>query len=433
MKRKAFALWIFLLAGAVSSPVFALDLSTVQSAIQQSGAGWKAGVPDTSNPMRLGLLPSGKKLSGHSLQEMRMSTAGSIPSHFDWRNVNGKNYVTPVRNQGACGSCWAFSVVGALESLALIALDMPGVDLDLSEQALVSCSIAGSCVDGGELDMAAEYVRKSGIPEENCYPYQAFDAECGRICKDSLGFISSYNIKNWLYVSKETAPDINLLKSMLVTLGPLSVAFEIYEDFYYYKSGIYTYTSGPYIGGHGVLLTGYDDREGYFIVKNSWGADWGEEGYFRIAYSQVNNVVKFANETVGLMGLAAPENRMVVEITANGKRNITVRTEDPLAVAVSLDPVNQPQADPVDWWIWRTGPDGTYSYDVATQLWKEGLHPIKLPVFRLDPYTIWNGTLSVAGEYRFHFAVDDDDDGIFDGVWQGHSKIRVYQPADSEK
>ena len=255
----------------VPSPVFALDVSTVQNAIEQSGAKWEAGVPDKDNPMRLGLRPSVKSHSGHSLQEMSLSTAGSIPSHFDWRNVAGKNYVTPVRDQGACGSCWAFSVVGALESLALITLDMPGADLDLSEQTLVSCSTAGDCVDGGMLANAAEYIRKSGLPKEDCYPYNAYDTECGLICQESFGFDSSYNVKNWVFISENAVPELNVLKSMLVTLGPLSVGYQVYEDFRNYKSGIYSYTTGSHEGGHAVLLVGYDDREEYFIVKNSWG------------------------------------------------------------------------------------------------------------------------------------------------------------------
>ncbi len=426
MRKITFALWMLMFVCVVPSPAFALELSTVQDAINQSGARWKAKMPDKTNPMRLGLRPGVKSYPGHSLQDMRLSTAGSIPSHFDWRDVDGKNYVTPVRDQGQCGSCWAFSVVGALESLALIALDMPGADLDLSEQTLVSCSIAGNCIDGGELDTTAEYIRKSGLPKEDCYPYQAYDTECGLICKESLGFYSSYNVKNWVNISKDAVPDLNVLKSMLVTLGPLSVAFEVYEDFDYYKSGIYSYTSGSNTGGHGVVLVGYDDREGYFIVKNSWGVNWGEGGYFRIAYSQVKNVVKFANDTIGLTGLAAPENRIFPGITANGGRDIMVKIDDSINIAVSLDPVNQPQEGTVDWWIWRTGPDGTFSYDVSTFTWEKGLNPIHLPVFRLSTYTIWNGTLSTAGKYQFHFAIDDNDDGIFDGTWQGDLDVNVF-------
>ena len=432
MRKVAFALWMLMFVSVVPSPAFAMELSRVQDAIRQSGARWKARVPDKANPMRLGLLPSVKSHSGHSLRDMRLSTAGSIPSHFDWRNVDGKNYVTPVRDQGQCGSCWAFSMVGALESLALISLDMPGADLDLSEQTLVSCSIAGNCVDGGYLDKTAEYIRKSGLPKEDCYPYQAYDTECGLICKESFGFYSSYNVKNWVDISEDAVPDLNLLKSMLVTLGPLSVGFEVYGDFLSYDSGIYSYTSGSDRGGHAVVLVGYDDREEYFIVKNSWGPDWGEGGFFRIAYSQVQNVVEFANSAVGLTGLVAPENRIFPEITANGARNIAVKTEDTVNIAVSLDPVNQSEANRVDWWIWRTGPDGTFSYDVSTCTWQKGLFPILLPVFRLETYAIWNGNLFRAGQYQFHFAVDDNDDGVFDGTWQADIDVNVSQPSDAE-
>ena len=103
-----------------------------------------------------------------------------------------------------------------------------------------------------------------------------------------------------------------------------------------------------------------------------------------VSVVQVHSICSLnANSTAGLIGLAAPENRIFPEITANGERNVSLKTGDRINIAVSLDPVNQPQAKPVDWWIWRTGPDGTFGYDAGTGLWEEGLHPIKLSVFRI--------------------------------------------------
>jgi C1A family cysteine protease len=426
MKKAIFVVLLVTFVCAAPSLVFAIELSAIQNAIKQSGARWEAMVPDKTNPMRSGLLKDEDKKSypGHGLKEMKLTSVSSIPSHFDWRNVGGKNYVTPVRDQGACGSCWAFSVVGAMESLALITLEIPGTDLDLSEQTLVSCSILGSC-GGGEFNTAAEHLRKSGVPKEACYTYRAYNTECGLICNDSLGLYSSYNIQNWVNIRAGSAPDINVLKSMLVTLGPLSVSYVVYDDFYSYSSGIYSHVSGKYSADHGVLLVGYDDREEYFIVKNSWGLTWGEEGYFRIAYSEMKNDVAFANYVVGLMGFSAPQNRIFPEITVNGQRNPVVKAGETISIAVRLDPVNQTQADNKDWWIWMSGPDGTFGYDVAARSWQGGLVPIKLPVFQLNPYLIWDGALSTPGYYHFYFAIDDNNDGIFDGTWQGSAAVYV--------
>ena len=96
------------------------------------------------------------------------------PPSLDWRN-NGGNFVTPVRNQGGCGSCWAFATTAALESSVLRAENTPGVDLNLSEQVLISCGSsggndAGSC-SGGYISYASDYIRNTGLPLETCYPY----------------------------------------------------------------------------------------------------------------------------------------------------------------------------------------------------------------------------------------------------------------------
>jgi C1A family cysteine protease len=220
---------------------------------------------------------------------------------MDWTNGgsynNATDYVTPVRDQGNCGSCWAFATTGALESYWLIKNSDPQCGLggcDLSEQALVSCSKAGSC-SGGYIDKASTYILKTGLPLESCCSYKAANAACKKACCYSYKS-STYKIGSWQWVTTSSA-SVNAIKNAL-TYGPLATTMNVYADFYSYTSGVYSYTTGSYQGGHAILIVGYDDNKQCFIVKNSWGAGWGESGYFEIAYSQLSTVVKFGQYTI---------------------------------------------------------------------------------------------------------------------------------------
>ncbi|MFZ5449109.1 MAG: C1 family peptidase [Thermodesulfobacteriota bacterium] len=222
----------------------------------------------------------------------------TAPASFDWRSATGTyvgNFVTPVRDQGNCGSCWAFATTAALESQVLIGNNTPGQNsLNLSEQLLVSCAGAGNC-SGGYINKAADYVRNMGLPVDTCFPYTATNNSCANACADWTN--NSYRISGWHWVTT-TSPTVDSLKNALVTYGPLVTTMDVYADFFNYRSGIYSYVSGSYQGGHAILLVGYDDAGQYFIAKNSWGTGWGEAGYFRIAYSQLTNAVGFGEYTI---------------------------------------------------------------------------------------------------------------------------------------
>ena len=289
---------------------YAVQISEINSLIQQKGGQWVAGETSVS---KLSLTEK-KKLLG-LIQPALMSDEEMVtfnppqttlaPS-LDWRN-NGGNFVTPIRNQGGCGSCWAFATTAALESATLIYNNSSGVDLDLSEQVLLSCSGAGNCQQGGYIGSAAIYIQSTGLPFESCYPYTGTNGDCSSACANWQS--STYKISNWNWVTT-SAPTVNALKNAL-TYGPLVTTFSVYNDFYNYSGGIYSHTSGGYLGGHAVLLIGYDDPGQYFVVKNSWGAGWGESGYFRIAYSELNSVVKFGAYTIAY-GSAIPPNSETV-------------------------------------------------------------------------------------------------------------------------
>jgi hypothetical protein len=228
------------------------------------------------------------------------------PASLDWRS-NGGDFVTPVRNQGGCGSCWAFAATAALESSVLRAQNTPGIDLNLSEQVLISCGSsgghdAGGC-GGGTIypSYASDYIRDTGLPLETCYPYTATDGSCGSACGTYQS--ATYQIASWAYVAT-TSPTVSAIRDALVSYGPLATTMDVYEDFYSYTTGVYSYATGAYEGGHAVLIVGYSDAGQYFIVKNSWGAGWGESGYFRIAYSELGTVVSFGQYTMRYAGSA---------------------------------------------------------------------------------------------------------------------------------
>lgn len=273
---------------------FASELDDVKAAIEGKGAKWIAGETSVSK-----LPPELRKLRAGSIEpeitgkEKLLSVEASLlglPISLDW-----SNYVTPVRNQyqDQCGSCWAFATTAALESYTLIKSNLPGQELDLAEQILVSCSGAGSC-SGGAIDRACNFIRDTGLPEEGCYPYTHTNGSCASACPD---WPHTYRIDSWSYVAT-ISPRVDNIKNALYTYGPLVTTMQVYSDFFNYISGIYSHTGGTYEFLHAILIIGYNDSEKCFIAKNSWGTGWGEGGFFNIAYSEIKNPVGFGQYTI---------------------------------------------------------------------------------------------------------------------------------------
>jgi hypothetical protein len=200
-------------------------------------------------------------------------TRETPPASWDWRDY-GK--VTPVKNQGSCGSCWAFGMLGSYEGI--LAVNGEGLQ-DLSEQFLVRCNSHGYGCNGGWWCYDDMY---NGIPLESCYPYTATDGSCSYNC--TLYF----PVESWYYVGNSSSvPSTSALKQAIYDHGPLSVAVYVNLAFQYYTSGIFNscQNSQP---NHAVVLVGWDDGGGYWIMKNSWGTGWGENGYMRITYGCSN-------------------------------------------------------------------------------------------------------------------------------------------------
>ena len=202
---------------------------------------------------------------------------GSLPGRFDWRD-----YVVlpPVRDQGGCGACWAFSTLGALECIIKI---KDGVDVDLSEQWLVSCNQEGWGCAGGwfahdYLQWKTDPCSGTGPVMEASFPYVAWDAPC--FCP--YVHVPDYLIADWAYISGGT----NAIKQAIMEYGPVSVTVAS-SGFSGYGGGIYGNCSADVVD-HGVVLVGWDDNQGdhgVWFMRNSWGEAWGEDGgYMRIPY-----------------------------------------------------------------------------------------------------------------------------------------------------
>lgn len=201
------------------------------------------------------------------------------PPSFDWRNVNGKNYTTSIKDQKGCGSCVAFGTLATLESMLLIEQNKT---MDLSEAELFFCGGAGdaSCGGGWWPARAMPYLLQKGVSEESCFPYQDSDIPCNT-CSDRDK--QAIKIKKHVEIM-----DVNQRKDYLSNIGPMIGGMDVYRDFMSYSSGIYSHVTGEQVGGHCIEIIGYDDKEGCWICKNSWNAGWGESGFFRIAYGECN-------------------------------------------------------------------------------------------------------------------------------------------------
>jgi len=200
------------------------------------------------------------------------------PSTFDWRD---KGAVTPVKDQGQCGSCWAFSATENIESVWIIAGKADNSTLQLSPQQIVDCDSTDSGCDGGDTITAFAYVISApGLESANAYPYTAEDGDCAFDASRVKAKISS-----WKYATQ--SQDETAIKNNLVAWSPLSICVDAssWQD---YSGGVMTPDDCGTDLDHCVQLVGYDSGAStpFWFVRNSWSEDWGEDGYLRLEMNQ---------------------------------------------------------------------------------------------------------------------------------------------------
>jgi C1A family cysteine protease len=204
---------------------------------------------------------------------------GEIASNVDWST--DKSVVNPVKDQGQCGSCWAFSAVGTVESAYALAAGKLG---SYAEQQLVDCDTTGGSqgCNGGFNQYGISYIGSTGIAAESSYPYTATDGSC-RASSVSKA-LAKGSVAGYQSVGKNNAA----LQSA-ITSGPVSITVDADNSWQSYRSGVLSKSCGVFGRcDHAVIAVGYDTSADTFKIRNSWGKSWGESGYVRISNSVSN-------------------------------------------------------------------------------------------------------------------------------------------------
>jgi C1A family cysteine protease len=270
----------------------------LQAVLSELGAPWNADstslseLPLEEKRLRLGYVPGPDEPSLAEQEQMALAAVGipesaaeavGAPPAYNLDDVGGRSYVAPVRDQDRCGSCVAFGTLATAEGTLRVAQADPDLAVDLSEAHLFYCvarSQGRRCNTGWSVAPALDSLRDIGAPDEACYPYTAGDQDCSDRCTDWQ--TRATNITGWHELTVASQ-----MKEWISTRGPLVATLAVYADFYSYRSGTYRHVAGDLVGGHCVCAVGYDDPAGCWIIKNSWGVGWGDQGFARIAYGQV--------------------------------------------------------------------------------------------------------------------------------------------------
>ncbi len=215
-------------------------------------------------------IPAGWERNASFLQEDTKSLkAVTLPSTYDLKKLG---FMTSVKNQGDCGSCWAFATAAMFESA--IKKTFAATE-NLSEQQLISCNSYGYGCDGGWF---VPEIYKEGAVKETSFPYKQAGVSCKTGCK------KYYHSTGNKFINADGVPTVTALKNALYKYGAVAASVYVDERFQYYKTGVFNGKAKGEIN-HAIIITGWDDEKQAWRIKNSWGTEWGESGYMWIAYN----------------------------------------------------------------------------------------------------------------------------------------------------
>ncbi len=364
------AICLMSISSVMAEAMTSTDIELLQQKIDTRGASWTAG----ENSITRMSVEERRALLGHvpdpdavHSRPPRLSNAMVVPDVFNWGDKDGRNWMTRIKDQGGCGSCWAFATCATFEARQRIAVGQHSLWIDLSEQYLVSC-YKGDC-GGASATWIMQQIQAGGVCDEACFPYVSgseYVPPCSDRCPDytnRMYDILTYG--SWYF------PSLNSTKHEIYLNGPIQVHITVYEDFYAYAGGVYEYVSGGNEGGHLIVFYGWDNDENCWLAKNSWGTDWGEMGpngelgWFRIRMGTNEISCEEYNFFLTPIGLDYPEVSST-DPPANGpggstSGDVTVTFDD------DLDPLTVTGSNVFAYGS-QSGPHpATIGYDVPTQ------------------------------------------------------------------
>ena len=421
MKKFAFMLITAILLAAPSvwgagdfvplRPEMAARIEALRQEVRAEGGTYEVGYSTAMDiPLEhlTGLkVPPGWNKSDAPSVPMLGASVQTLPSSYDWRALNG---VTPIKNQGSCGDCWAFSTVGPLESQILLQNGTQnGQPVVLSEQYLLSCNVSGWSCNGGwfahdyHMDESGQDNNGPGAVLASADPYTGTNSKC------SATYNHPYRLSSWAYVaSEEAVPSTTAIKQAIYTYGPISVGVYAGPKFQAYSSGIFNTNENGTIN-HAVVLVGWNDNlpagPGYWILRNSWGTTWGQSGYMYIAYG-INQVGYAANfiEYAGTPNPPAPPTPAPPPPTPPKEPYLT-------GVFVNVSTGNNGRNLSGSLWVENTGTAATAgSFPVLLYLSKDGTTKTTL----LGTATI---SVSIPPNYYVNLGFSDSSSTSFNGQY----------------